>query len=347
MPFGLFHQKGSVSDTIGSCSDSDYNSSLRFASDSLKPSSLPPRAINKVITVGGHIFGKLSTGRLDRRSRHASEELYNWDTTHQACSTVSLAPSASTILTEHSLPIPDCGEPFHVPGIPTFEPEPQPQSNYNSKSSDITLVEQSTSSLDTLLIIKPMDAERLTQKKRKGGRWREHLKATYDKLVSFKSPKAKVEEKAGQHESIADDMAENCEDTEDDEDVGASEQEVDGDDDAEADRKEDDNEHPRCDFATIQAIPDSKYQDLFRACHSLLPTTTTQDIRIVDRNRGTYNAAIFVDVHDGEKVYQYVVRIPGHGNLAQWTPEDAYTTMHWRCSDPSLFAQRLVPSLRP
>jgi aminoglycoside phosphotransferase (APT) family kinase protein len=51
---------------------------------------------------------------------------------------------------------------------------------------------------------------------------------------------------------------------------------------------------------------------------------STHDIRIVRRDRGTFNAAVFVDVHDNGVVRQYVVQVPGQGTHSHWTPEDDY-----------------------
>ncbi|KAI0571292.1 APH domain-containing protein, partial [Pyrenophora tritici-repentis] len=69
-------------------------------------------------------------------------------------------------------------------------------------------------------------------------------------------------------------------------------------------------------------IPEAKYVELFRI--TKLMTDTIQDIRVVGRKHGFYNAATFVEVKDGENVTEYVVRVPGHSTTDQWTENDAY-----------------------
>ncbi|KAH6852936.1 kinase-like domain-containing protein [Alternaria rosae] len=84
----------------------------------------------------------------------------------------------------------------------------------------------------------------------------------------------------------------------------------------------DDDGGPRCDFKTIEAVPDAKYRELIKACDLSSSPTTTVDV--VRRTKGTYNAATFVTVSEGEQTRKYVVRVPGHGTLAHWQKEDTY-----------------------
>jgi hypothetical protein len=64
-------------------------------------------------------------------------------------------------------------------------------------------------------------------------------------------------------------------------------------------------------------------QDLVRShCGS---TSAKQDVAVVDRTRGAWNFAAMVNIlQDGSIIKEYVVRIPGHGTLDHWTPQDAY-----------------------
>jgi aminoglycoside phosphotransferase (APT) family kinase protein len=91
--------------------------------------------------------------------------------------------------------------------------------------------------------------------------------------------------------------------------------------DGDSDDDEDDGSHPRCEFKTIEAIPDEKYRELFKACNL---SSSINDVDVVRREKGTYNAATFIDVRDGVQIRKFVVRVPGHGTLEHWTDEDAY-----------------------
>ncbi|KAI1510994.1 Phosphotransferase enzyme protein [Pyrenophora tritici-repentis] len=97
-----------------------------------------------------------------------------------------------------------------------------------------------------------------------------------------------------------------------------------GDNEGDEDDEDDDNNwgHRRCDFKITNTIPEAKYVELFRI--TKLMTDTIQDIRVVGRKHGFYNAATFVEVKDGENVTEYVVRVPGHSTTDQWTENDAY-----------------------
>ena len=88
------------------------------------------------------------------------------------------------------------------------------------------------------------------------------------------------------------------------------------------DNDDDDSIPARCDFKTIAAIPDSKFQDLVRAGCDL--DGTLEMPCVTGRTNGTYNYVAFVDVTGSDGVIQYVVRIPGHSTLTHWQPEDAY-----------------------
>jgi hypothetical protein len=86
---------------------------------------------------------------------------------------------------------------------------------------------------------------------------------------------------------------------------------------------DDDNEdHPRCDWKTIDAIPDSRYEELVsQVCTFSDPPELTKKIRY---EKGTFNAASFVAVTTCGVVVTYIVRVPGHATKEHWTRYDAY-----------------------
>ncbi|KAF2128151.1 hypothetical protein P153DRAFT_343352 [Dothidotthia symphoricarpi CBS 119687] len=85
---------------------------------------------------------------------------------------------------------------------------------------------------------------------------------------------------------------------------------------------DEDDENPRCDWKVIDAIPDSKYEDLIRLrCD---PTGTWTDARVLGHSKGSYHRASCLGLLIGNKVRTYYVRVPGHGTHEHWTPEDAY-----------------------
>jgi aminoglycoside phosphotransferase (APT) family kinase protein len=162
--------------------------------------------------------------------------------------------------------------------------------------------------------------EQLCVKKGKMSCLRRHLKATYKKFVLPQfliSPLRKIRgDESRRRDSVAgagllcgvDEPGKQCEPV-----------------DADEDEDEDDGSHPRCEFEIIEAIPDVKYHELFKACNL---SSSTSNVDVVRRDKGTYNTATFVHVRDGEQIHKFVVRVPGHGTLYHWTDEDAYVLEH-------------------
>jgi hypothetical protein len=84
------------------------------------------------------------------------------------------------------------------------------------------------------------------------------------------------------------------------------------------------DDYPRCEFSKMDAIPDGKLQDIVRFhCESM---GATEEVAVVHRTRGAWNFAAMVNLTQNDTLIlqEYVVRIPGHGTLEHWTPEDAY-----------------------
>jgi len=84
----------------------------------------------------------------------------------------------------------------------------------------------------------------------------------------------------------------------------------------------DEESHHRCDWATINAIPHCKYEELVsQVCSFSGPRRLAKRFRCA---KGTFNAATFVGVVSKGKIDTYVVRVPGHATREHWTPFDAY-----------------------
>lgn len=90
------------------------------------------------------------------------------------------------------------------------------------------------------------------------------------------------------------------------------------------DEKVDSEDHPRCDWASIDAIPDSRYEELVSEILShgaRFPRPLTKKIRY---EKGTFNAASFVACARRGEVDVFIIRVPGHATREHWTPYDAY-----------------------
>lgn len=92
--------------------------------------------------------------------------------------------------------------------------------------------------------------------------------------------------------------------------------------DNEVDDDGDDEEHPRCDWETIDSIPASRYEELAsRTCTFSGPLKQAKRLAY---KKGTFNAASFVGVLSNGKIDTYVVHVPGHATTEHWTAHDAY-----------------------
>ncbi|KAF1923682.1 uncharacterized protein M421DRAFT_9470 [Didymella exigua CBS 183.55] len=90
----------------------------------------------------------------------------------------------------------------------------------------------------------------------------------------------------------------------------------------EDDDGDDDTGHPRCDWETIDAIPESRYIDLVsRTCTFSGPL---KEARCLAYKRGTFNAVSYVGVLSRGRVDLYIVRVPGHATVNHWTAQDKY-----------------------
>ncbi|KAJ4356866.1 hypothetical protein N0V95_002957 [Ascochyta clinopodiicola] len=85
---------------------------------------------------------------------------------------------------------------------------------------------------------------------------------------------------------------------------------------------DEDEPHPRCDWKTIDAISDGRYEELVtRVCTFEGPLKPT---KVLAQDKGTFNAVTFVGVLNHGKCDKYIVRVPGHATIAHWTAKDAY-----------------------
>ncbi|KAI4943645.1 hypothetical protein J4E91_009282 [Alternaria rosae] len=245
--------------------------------------------------------------------------------TSEVCNTdpPSRSSSKSTAPTDHSLSYLEYGETFFVPGIspsPESHPGPEQPSVQEQDSFSVRLLgpiayQIPTESVDQAEGEISALPEQPAGEKAKKHRLRRYVKAAYKKLALprfmnlrfFKSKSDKpgrIDSAIGSGTLPDADKDKHCER------ANANKEDT------------DDDGGPRCDFKTIEAIPDAKYRELIKACDLSSSPNTTVDV--VRRTKGTYNAATFVIVSEGEQTRKYVVRVPGHGTLAHWQEEDAY-----------------------
>ncbi|KAF9692070.1 hypothetical protein EKO04_009875 [Ascochyta lentis] len=85
---------------------------------------------------------------------------------------------------------------------------------------------------------------------------------------------------------------------------------------------EEDEDHPRCDWKTIDAIPASSYEKL--VSHTCTFSGPLKQLKRFAYKKGTYNAVSFIGVLTRDKYDSYVVRVPGHATVEHWTAQDAY-----------------------
>jgi aminoglycoside phosphotransferase (APT) family kinase protein len=334
MMFGLKNKKRLNAATTGFSSEPKPSASTR---------TIQRNSFEKVVTAGKNLCYNLSVTLTRKpcrqtspinRSTSANRPSSNASTATTSnqnldnCDAGSLCQksSSSTLLTESSLLVLDCGETFYVPGIspsrshldtgraPIQEPNGLSVSSMESATSW-----NNTKSLDQPEEEIPAVPEQLYVKKGMKDRLCRHLKATYKNLILPRL--LRFGRNSSRYGSAVDEDAppainepvDQCETVDTDSD--------DDDDDEEEEEEEGDGSHPRCDFQTIAAISDAKYHELFKACN-LFPSADC--VAVVRRDKGAYNAATFVDVLDGGKTHKFVVRMPGHGTLEHWTDEDAY-----------------------
>ena len=95
----------------------------------------------------------------------------------------------------------------------------------------------------------------------------------------------------------------------------------------EVDDEEDENDgkpdmNDRADWQTINSIADDRFEDHVRTyCSGLVREC---DIQVVLSKSGTYNRAVLVKLTTEGLSSTYVVRVPAHGSVANWTEDDAY-----------------------
>ncbi|KAF2853509.1 hypothetical protein T440DRAFT_547710 [Plenodomus tracheiphilus IPT5] len=86
--------------------------------------------------------------------------------------------------------------------------------------------------------------------------------------------------------------------------------------------EDDEYTHPRCDFKALSAISDDQWRETVRLlCH---PAIGSEDVYLMGNTNGTFNGVVYVDCILNGTTHSYLVRVPAHGTLAHWTPEDAY-----------------------
>ena len=286
-----------------------------------------------------------------------------------AATSMSRGSSDSTAPTELSLPAPDCGPQFFIPGFGAAEHETQHLDNLRlllptpavvaKPFSNIRPVSRADSALGLQTDIGSPNGEDGTKisanesGKRKLRHWSHRVKEKMVKICRSKSksdtntkqgtiePADLMEEDTGSEPSLLredihvdynelsdTDNADACLTTSIQEDVELEGQERDDEDEDDEgedqdEDEDDDDDDGRCEFKTIEAIPDAKFQDLVRL-QCCAAQDTYEEPRVTDRTKGAYNFAAFVELSDGHEIKEYVVRIPGHGTEAHWIPEDAY-----------------------
>ncbi|KAI4680357.1 uncharacterized protein J4E84_008005 [Alternaria hordeiaustralica] len=245
--------------------------------------------------------------------------------TSEACDTDPNSPSSSksTAATERSLPRLSCGENFFVPGISLSpelrsDPERSPIQKQDSLSVHSPVLIACEVPINTVIQTEgeiSAKPKQLPVKKEKTLRFPGCLKAFWKKIAFTQhraSRPSNSDSNKPKHNDAAIDSGtfpgankdKYCQSANTNKDVS------------------DEGDGPRCDFKTIEAIPDAKYRELIKACDlSSSPTTT---VEVVRRAKGTFNAATFVTVCEGEQTRKYVVRVPGHGTRAHWQEEDSY-----------------------
>ncbi|KAG9188402.1 hypothetical protein G6011_02325 [Alternaria panax] len=330
MMFGLKDKKGLNAATAGCSSERKPTASLH---------TISRNSFEKVVSVGKNICHTLSATLSRKPSRqtssterptspdrlpsNASTATASFKQNLDDCTAGSLSQrsSKSTVPTEHSLPVPDCGETFYVPGISPPPPRPrmntrqtaiQEPNNLSASSMEFIRSSGDTKSEDQSEEESSAKPEQLCVKKAMKDRLRQCLKATYEHFILLRH--FRFNHESSRYDSVMDagmlpgidEPVKQCET------VGV---------DLNNEEDEDDGSHPRCEFKTIEAIPDAKYHELFRSCKL---SSSADCVAVVRREKGTYNAATFVDVLEGEQLRKFVVRVPGHGTLEHWTDEDAY-----------------------
>jgi len=245
--------------------------------------------------------------------------------TSEVCNTgpPSRSSLTSTAPTDHSLPRLDCGDTFFVPGIsPSLEshsnlkhPPTQAQDGLSVRLLEPNAYELPTKSVDQAEGEISALPEQPAVKKEKTHRLRRYVKAACKKLdfsrfMDLRFSKLNPDKPGRNDSAVGSGTLSDAEKGKRGESANTNKD------------VSDEGDGPRCDFKTIEAIPDAKYRELIKACDlSSSPTTT---VEVVRRAKGTFNAATFVTVCEGEQTRKYVVRVPGHGTFAHWTEADSY-----------------------
>jgi len=241
----------------------------------------------------------------------------------EACITDPNSPSSSksTAATEHSLPRLDCGEIFFVPGIsPSPETHSDPEQAPIQKQDSLPVHSSvpiachiSTNTVNQTRGEIPAKPEQLRMEKEKTHRLRSYMKAFWKK-IAFLQRRAPRFSKFDSNEPKRNDSAIGSGTPSD---TGTEKQSESTHTDT-----QDSDENDRCDWDTIDAIPNEKYCELVKACN--LTSSPTASVEVVRFGKGTYNLAAFVNVCEGDQTHKYIVRVPGHGTLEHWTEEDSY-----------------------
>jgi hypothetical protein len=80
----------------------------------------------------------------------------------------------------------------------------------------------------------------------------------------------------------------------------------------------------RCDWKTIQAIPDSMFCRLLLNGIDPGRRLALDNVSITGRTNGSYHEVVMLRVHRDGRMEDYVLRIPAHGTSQLWTDQDEY-----------------------